>query len=308
MNSYCKYLHLILTAIPLIVAGLLSGCNPGCQTTSSTTTTGATPVSTCGSGTTSSNTGSGYSLSGGVSGGTLQGVLINLSGAVIANTTTDVSGNYSFTGLANGNYKVIPSLGGNTFRPASSVVTIGGGNVVGTNFSETVYQLAISSISGTASGAVAPNVMITLSGANIGSTLTDTSGNFTFTGLAAGIYTVTPTLPGYVFSPVSIAVTTSSGSNATGNNFLATANTVATAGLSGAVSGAVAQNVTITLSGANSGSVVTDANGNFSFAGLLPGIYTITPSLAGFIFSPASNTVTTTGGANVIVSNFTSAP
>jgi hypothetical protein len=77
--------------------------------------------------------------------------------------------------------------------------------------------------------------------------------------------------------------------------------------LSGTVSGAVARNVMITLSGANTGSVVTDASGNYTFSGLAAGSYTVTPSLAGYIFSPASSVVTTISGGNVTVSNFTAA-
>jgi hypothetical protein len=119
---------------------------------------------------------------------------------------------------------------------------------------------------------------------------------------------VTPSLAGFIFSPVSNAITTTSGGNVTGNNFTATANAAATSSLSGTVSGAVAQNVTITLSGANTGSVVTDANGNYSFSGLAAGNYMVTPSLAGFIFSPVNSAVTTIGGGNITVGNFTAVP
>jgi hypothetical protein len=229
-------------------------------------------------------------------------------GAATSNATTDANGNYSFTGFANGNYTVVPSLAGYTFRPASNVVTLNGANVTGNNFTETAYSAATSSLSGAASGTAAQNVMITLSGDNTGSALTDSSGNYNFSGLAAGSYAVTPSIVGYIFSPVSVAVTTLSGVNVTGNNFTAAANAAATSSLSGTVSGAVAQNVTITLSGANTGSVVTDANGNYSFSGLSAGNYMVTPSLAGYIFSPVNNAVTTISGVNVIVSNFTAAP
>ena len=311
MGTGSRHVNLILTVVSILAAGFLSGCNPGCQPTPNATTSGAAQVSTCGSGTTSTTSGysvSGFSVSGGVSGTGLQGVLIKLVGAATSNATTDANGNYSFTGFANGNYTVVPSLAGYTFRPASNVVTINGANVTGNNFTETAYSAATSSLSGAASGAVAQNVMITLSGANAGSALTDSSGNYNFSGLAAGSYTVTPSLAGYIFSPVSSAITTTNGGNVTGNNFTATANAAATSSLSGTVSGAVAQNVTITLSGANTGSVVTDADGNYSFSGLAAGNYMVTPSLAGYIFSPVNSAVTTIGGGNITVSNFTAVP
>jgi hypothetical protein len=44
--------------------------------------------------------------------------------------------------------------------------------------------------------------------------------------------------------------------------------------------------VTMTLSGAATNTVTTDSNGNYSFTGLVNGSYTVTPSLAGYIFTP----------------------
>jgi hypothetical protein len=154
-----------------------------------------------------------------VSGTVLLGATINLTGAGTGSTTTDVNGNYSFTAFPNGSYTVVPSLTGNTFTPASTAVTISGANVTGNNFTETVNAAALSSLSGMVSGAVAQNVVITLSGANTGSAVTDASGNYSFSGLAAGSYTVVPSLTGHTFTPASTAVTTTSGETATGINF-----------------------------------------------------------------------------------------
>lgn len=302
-----RQMYAIVTALPILLVGLLSGCNPGCQIVT-TTASGAKQVSSCEPGTSSStSTAAGFSISGGVSGIALQGVLINLSGAATGNTTTNASGTYSFTRLAAGDYTVTPSLAGFIFSPVSDVVTVSGADVIGNNFTETASAAATSILSGTASGAVAQNVVINLSGSNTGSVLTDSSGNYSFSGLAAGSYTVTPSRAGFIFSPVSSAVTTTSGINASGFNFTATADAAAPASLSGSVSGAVVQNVTINLGGANTGAALTDANGKFSFTGLAAGTYTLTPSLAGRTFSPVSSTVTTTSGTQLTVSNFTSA-
>ena len=76
-------------------------------------------------------------------------------------------------------------------------------------------------ISGAVSGAVTSGVTMTLSGAKSATTATATGGTYSFTGLAAGSYTVTPSLSGYTFSPASTAVTIST-ANATAN-FTATA-------------------------------------------------------------------------------------
>ena len=55
---------------------------------------------------------------------------ISLGGGATASTTTDASGRYGFTGLANGTYVVTPTLAGYTFAPASRTVIIDGSDEV----------------------------------------------------------------------------------------------------------------------------------------------------------------------------------
>ncbi|MEW6418138.1 MAG: Ser-Thr-rich GPI-anchored membrane family protein [Nitrospirota bacterium] len=62
--------------------------------------------------------------------------------------------------------------------------------------------------------------------------------------------------------------------------------------------------VTMTLSGAANAITTTAADGSYSFAGLSNGNYTVTPTLAGYVFSP-SNRPVTIAGANVTGQNFT---
>jgi chitodextrinase len=88
-------------------------------------------------------------------------------------------------------------------------------------------------ISGTVSGAIAAGVTINLTGSATTSMTTDASGNYTFTGLANGSYTVTPSLTCYTFTPISISKTINS-ANSNGNNFVSAASgsgCVPTAGL-----------------------------------------------------------------------------
>lgn len=56
-------------------------------------------------------------------------------------------------------------------------------------------------------GADITDVLLTLSGAADAATYPDPSGNYSFTGLAEGDYTVTPSLEGYVFTPESVTYT-----------------------------------------------------------------------------------------------------
>jgi len=240
-----------------------------------------------------------YSISGTVSGAVTSGVTINLTGASTASTTTGTGGTYTFSGLANGSYTVTPSLSGYTFSPTSTAVTISGANQTGINFTSTAVPTY--AISGTVSGAVASGVAVNLTGAKTASTTTASDGTYSFSGLANGSYTVTPSLTGYTFSPASTNATVN-GANVTGVNFTSTA--VPTYSLSGTVSGAVTSGVTINLTGAKTASTTTGTGGTYSFSGLANGSYTVTPSLSGYTFSPAS-TNATVNGANVTGINFT---
>jgi hypothetical protein len=72
-----------------------------------------------------------YSISGKVSG---SAATLTLSGASSGQTKTDASGNYSFSGLANGTYLVAPSQSGYSFSPSTASRTINGANITGVNF------------------------------------------------------------------------------------------------------------------------------------------------------------------------------
>jgi hypothetical protein len=80
----------------------------------------------------------GYSISGKVTvKGTktpLPGVTMTLSGASSATTSTDSNGDYSFSGLAKGKYKITPSKSGYNFKPKSKSVKIKKKDVSNQNF------------------------------------------------------------------------------------------------------------------------------------------------------------------------------
>src|SRR3990172_3692240 len=165
-----------------------------------------------------------YSISGQVTltGSGSSGVTMALSGASSATTITDASGNYTFTGLDNGSYTITPSRAGFTFSPTSSPRTVSGANITAVNFTATV-QAVTYSISGqvTLTGSGSSGVSMALSGASSATTITDASGNYTFTGLDNGSYTITPSRAGFTFSPTS-SPRTVSGANITRVNFTAT--------------------------------------------------------------------------------------
>jgi hypothetical protein len=150
---------------------------------------------------------------------------LTLSGATVATVTADASANYNFTSLANNTYMVTPSKIGYLFSPASQTVTlpVNGASATGINFTATAVQTW--SISGTSSpSSPGSGVVMILTGPSSAYAIANGSGNYSFTGLPGGTYTVTPTKTGVTFSPANWTVPVS-GVNATNINFTANAGT-----------------------------------------------------------------------------------
>lgn len=228
-----------------------------------------------------------HTIAGTVGGGTAAGVTVTLSGAASRTAVTGTDGSYAFSELAPGAYTVTPSKVGFTFTPASRAVTIVAESAIGRDFTA-VAAGPLHAVSGTVSGATAAGVTVALSGAATGTAFTDPGGAYSFSGLADGAYTVTPTKGGYAFAPASLTMTVS-GADVAGQNFTASA----FAGpfrLSGKITGPVVDGVTVTLSGAESGSATTDPSGAFTFV-VAGGAYTVTPSKDGAAFAPSSRDV-----------------
>lgn len=161
------------------------------------------------------------------------------------------------------------------------------------------------SLSGTITPAAGGNgATITLSGTASATTSANSSGAFTFTGLANGTYTLTPSRTGYTFSPTSQNVTVN-GATVTGLNFTATQQVNPTYSISGTISPAAGGNgATVMLSGAATASTTANSSGNYTFTGLSNGAYAVTPSRAGYTFAPTIQNATV-NGANVTGVNFT---
>ncbi|MFZ3210109.1 MAG: carboxypeptidase regulatory-like domain-containing protein [Terriglobales bacterium] len=229
-----------------------------------------------------------YSISGTISGAGGNGATVSLMGPSSATTTADASGNYSFNGLANGYYTITPSNSGFTFTPASQNATVNNASVAAVNFStgSSSVHPATYSISGTISGAGGAGATVNLSGPSIAATTADAFGNYTFTGMANGSYTVTPSNSGFTFTPASQPATVS-GASVTGINF-----STVTYSISGTISGAGGNGATVTLSGASSATVTASATGTYTFTNLANGSYTVTASNSGFTFTSASQPAT----------------
>jgi Heparinase II/III-like protein len=219
------------------------------------------------------------------------GATVTLSGAASATTIANSSGAFTFAGLSNGNYTVIPAHAGYMFSPSSLSAQVSGANVSGVNFTGSPQVGQMFSISGTISPlAGGSGAAVVLSGAGSASTTTDSSGAYTFTGVASGSYTVTPANSGYTFSPISQNVTVNQ-ANVTGVNF-----TAASVGVSVSISPntttmspGTSQNFTATVTGSANTAVIWTASGgsisgigntiSYSAAGVV-GTYTLTATSA----------------------------
>jgi large repetitive protein len=280
--------------------------------------------------------------------------LLNSTGVVIATTTTDANGNYSFPNLGPGAYTVRETqptgFGDGIDRPGTLgatspsndrfSVTLGyGQNSVNNDF----YEIPQASLAGSvfvdadndgvqdAGEAPIPGTTVTLTGTDEAgnavtrTATTDANGNYSFTGLRAGSYTVTETQPaGFldgkdsrpanpggtlgndVVSAITLGRTTAAVDYDFGEIQPATisGNVSATTTTPGPIAG-----VTITLTGTDdlgnpvNVTTTTDASGNYSFPNLRPGTYTVTETQPtgygeGGQTSPDSGAVTTT--TNVI--------
>src|SRR6201995_3139290 len=145
---------------------------------------------------------------------------------------------------------------------------------------------------------------VKLTGTTTATATANASGAYTFTGLAKGTYTVTPSHTGFTFSPTSLPETIPT-AKITNANFTSTATAAQTFSISGTISGTGGNGATVKLTGTSTETVTANAAGAYTFTGLAKGTYTVTPSHTGFTFSPASlpETITT---ANITNANFTS--
>lgn len=217
------------------------------------------------------------------------GVTMTLSGGQSGLTVTDGNGNYSFGNIAgNANYTVTPSRTNYTFAPANATFS----SIQGNGTADFAGTLLTYSISGrvTVGASGLSGVTVTLSGEQVGSTVTDSNGNYSFPNVAGdGNYSVTPSLTGYTFNP-----TSRSFANLSANQTLA--DFAAFPRISGQIkdsNNVTLSNVVVVLSGTTSATDVSDGNGNFSFVGLtVGGNYVVTPARTNYSFSPTLRTFT----------------
>ena len=135
-----------------------------------------------------------FTVSGTISGtgGNAATVTLTSGTTTVATTTATTAGAYTFSSVANGSYTVTPTKAGFTFTPANQAVTVNGANVTVGAFSSAAQTFTVSgTISGT--GGNAATVTLNSGTTTIATVTSTTAGAYTFSGVANGSYTVTPT-------------------------------------------------------------------------------------------------------------------
>lgn len=122
-------------------------------------------------------------------------------------------------------------------------------------------------------------------------TTTDATGHYSIIKLLPQSYVLTPSLPGYFFTPASLLVTVPP--NAERQDFVAGFTHSISGTVRDGVNGAPYLGVTITTktTAGNVVTAVTDRNGQYTLVELPPGTYMLTPTLGIHSFAPVTRTV-----------------
>lgn len=224
---------------------------------------------------------SGLVLSG--NGSPVNGATLNLTGTLSRGTQSDAAGAYSFAGLPAGNYRIDVAKSGFGFNPTAVDF-----NNLTTDQTANFTAYVAFSISGQVNGLGGNSIFVSLSGSQSRSALTDFNGHYSFDILpAGGNYTVSINNPIWNISPASVT------SNNLQSNQVVNFDAVrAKYSISGTITrlGIPKPGITVgldNLTGNPPLTTTTDANGHYSFTGVLAGgRYMVRPVSANYLFDP----------------------
>jgi len=229
------------------------------------------------------------------------GVSVSLSpppAGIAATVVSNSNGVFLFPKVPPGTYVLLPTKSGSSFNPYSRSITVGTTNLINLNFAAGVGYGMAGRVSWS-SGAAMANVRVTCVGNGVNIVAyTSGAGYFTFAGLPNGTYQITPSLAPYSMQP-GYQMVTINGASVSGINFSGGYT------INGRVytsTGAALVNASLLRTGSPY-PIYTNSAGYFTFAGVAPGTYTITPTVAGYGFAPQTRTVTVTD-TNVVNANF----
>ena len=215
-----------------------------------------------------------------ISGNTWEGgVTLSYVDSIPRTVISDSVGNYSLTVTNNWSGIVTPSKAGYTFNPASITYT----NVLTDQTDQNYFAPPITyTISGNAGG---DGVTLSYIDGTPKTVISDGSGNYSLTVTYRWSGTVTPSKAGYTFTPASLTYTNVL-ADQTGQNYVALPITFTISGNAG-VEGA-----TLSYTDGTPNTVISDSSGNYSLTVTYNWSGAVTPSKAGYAFSPENRTYT----------------
>jgi len=230
----------------------------------------------------------GYNIVGRIADGSGVGqhnISVVRSGSTVT-ALTNTAGYYTFYDVPDGTVTVTPGGAGLSFSPVSRTVTMNSADIAGQNFTSAPGYTVIGRIA-TGDGAALTGVTVTRSGSNV-AVFTNTAGYFVFSGVPAGTYVVTPTLSGYGFVPVTRTVVVTN-ADVSSQNFIGSTGYTVTGRVYDS-DGAAIVGADVSVDGGTP--VQTNVAGYYTLYNVPNGERTITPSKAGYSFTPATRTVT----------------
>lgn len=211
------------------------------------------------------------------------GVVLAYTDGSAKTAIADGMGNFAITVPRDWSGTVTPALAGFTFSPASLTFSNVAANQSAQDFTATAITYTVSGGLG-ASGAGAT---LAYTDGTAKTATADGSGNFSFIVSYGWSGTVTPSLTGFTFSPASRTYTNVL-ANQTAQNYTPTAITYT---ISGAL-GATGAGATLAYTDGTAKTATADGSGNYSFTVSYQWSGSVTPSLAGYSFSPVNRTYT----------------
>lgn len=241
-----------------------------------------------------------YASGTGVSGVSV--TLVSSTGAVSDSTITDASGDYEFNGLSFDTYTITPTMASTGFTPPYQQVVIAATDPLSQNYTADFVATSGFQISGTVidnvteSGIAGATVTLTASSGPPKTQTTDTNGAYSFVGLSAGTYTITPSYQNYKFSPASESKTIVASNIDNVNFYAATGFTISgyifdgTSPMDNATTVELYSFIDYFL-GEEPIRTTTSDNGFYSLIGVANGYYVVRPVLSGYSFDPATRPV-----------------
>ena len=229
-------------------------------------------------------------------------------GGSTGSTVTAGNGTYTLSNLTPGSYTLTTSDTGYATNTGSPVSVMAGAN--------TPNPIALTPNPGSLSGTVTDsitnadlngvNISYTGPGGSTGSTMTSSNGQYSFSSLAEGSYSVTASIPNYTSQTNPVSVMPGTGATLT---FSLAPNPGSMSGVvtdSGTGNPIVGATVSYTGPGGSTGTTKTVTDGTYSFSSLTEGSYSATASMTGYTSVTSPTSVTPGGGSTLsfqLVSN-----